>query len=78
MIADTIAASRRRSCRERSSDRFAVDRQILQMIEAREADPEVVDHDFHSELAESLQSGRDPAGVLHQRRLGDLELQQVR
>ena len=80
MIEAQIAASSAswpRSCDERAVDLQPVDRQALEVGEARIAGAEIVDRDAHAERGDALHGFDRALGVVHDHALGDLQLQHV-
>src|SRR5262245_34212100 len=63
---------------ERVVDLERVDRKALQVSEARVAGAEVVDGDLHARVLEPAQRARRALGIAHQKRLGELELDERR
>ena len=55
-----------------------VDRQLVQVAQRRVAGAEVVEIDFHAEVAQLAQQLRGDGRAVHQRRLGDFEAQVAR
>src|SRR2546428_51915 len=63
---------------ERAVDLERVDRQLVQVTQRRIAGAEIVQIDFHAELAQLLEQFRGRGGAVHQRGLGDFETQVAR
>ena len=63
---------------EGAVDLHLVDREALEVREARVAGAEVVDRDRDAELLQAPERAERDVGVLHGERLGDLELEQPR
>src|SRR5262245_13235553 len=61
---------------ERVVDLERVDREALEVGEARVPRAEVVDRDLHARVLEPAQRARRALGVAHEERLGELELHQ--
>src|SRR5438552_4393497 len=55
-----------------------VDRETLQVREARIARAEIVHRDLHARVLQAAQRARGPLGIAHQQRLGELELHERR
>ena len=70
-----VAAVRRYPHRERAVDLQSMNREPLQIRQAREPGPEIVQRQRHAQRRDLVHDGRDAIHVVHQRAFGDLQLQ---